>query len=104
MRPISRSISRFEPTAGAGLESESATSTETSAETSAETEASAEGEAEGRAAQGSTSATEGTWRQRREFSRQAIPVAVKKSVLGRSQRCEFWDAKTGKVCGSKRFS
>ncbi|MBK7963685.1 MAG: HNH endonuclease [Bdellovibrionales bacterium] len=74
-------------------ESESVTSTETRTET----------EAKSRTAQGSTSATEGTWRQRREFSRQAIPAAVKKSVLGRSQRCEFWDAKTGKVCGSKRF-
>ncbi|MBL7669227.1 MAG: HNH endonuclease [Bdellovibrionaceae bacterium] len=68
-----------------------------------ETEAKAEVETKTRTDQGSTSAAEGIQRQRRGFSQQAIPAAVKKDVLGRSQGCEFRDAKTGKVCGSKLF-
>jgi hypothetical protein len=53
--------------------------------------------------QGSSSAAEGTGSQRRGVSQPAIPAAVKKAILGRSQGCEFRDSKTGKVCGSKRF-
>ncbi|MBK7960342.1 MAG: HNH endonuclease [Bdellovibrionales bacterium] len=72
-------------------------------QTKPETETNADFESKDRIDQDSTSATEGTASQRRVVSQQAIPAAVKKKVLGRSQGCEFRDSKTGKVCGSKRF-
>ncbi|MBK7963669.1 MAG: HNH endonuclease [Bdellovibrionales bacterium] len=86
-----------------GAKSRSKSQTETEAEIDANAEANAEVETKTRTDQGSTSAAEGIQRQRRGFSQQAIPAAVKKDVLGRSQGCEFRDAKTGKVCGSKLF-
>ncbi|MBK7960318.1 MAG: DUF222 domain-containing protein [Bdellovibrionales bacterium] len=54
--------------------------------------------------QGSSSAAEGTGGQRRGVSQPAIPAAVKKAILGRSQRCEFRDSKTGKVCRIETIS
>ncbi|MBK7962045.1 MAG: DUF222 domain-containing protein [Bdellovibrionales bacterium] len=58
-------------------------------QTVTETEANAEVETKTRTDQGSTSAAEGTGCQSREVSQQAIPAAVKKNVLGRSQGCDL---------------
>ena len=85
------------------IETKSKAKAESKPECKPETQTKADVEAQTRTDQGSASATEGVASQRRRLSQQAIPTAVKKDVLGRSQGCEFMDAKTGKVCGSKRF-
>ncbi|MBL7672283.1 MAG: HNH endonuclease [Bdellovibrionaceae bacterium] len=84
-----------------GAKSRSKDQSETKMKT--ETETNAEAWTKTSIDQGSTSAPEGTERQRRGVSKQAIPAAIKKNVLSRNQGCEFRDAKTGRVCGSKMF-
>jgi hypothetical protein len=71
--------------------------------TDTKTESEAKAEARNKTGDGSTSAAEETGSQRRAVSQQGISATVKKDVLGRNQGCEFRDAKTGKVCGSKLF-
>ncbi|MBK7963781.1 MAG: HNH endonuclease [Bdellovibrionales bacterium] len=88
---------------GAKSKSKGQTETKMKTEMKTETETNAEAWTKSSIDQGSTSAPEGTERQRRGVSKQAIPAAIKKNVLSRNQGCEFRDAKTGRVCGSKMF-